>query len=77
MERAWVLPTWDAMIVPKPFSRVLVRVARKIFVPPDADDAAMERYHAEMQAALERVTQFAESQLGWSTPSGVHESTKQ
>jgi hypothetical protein len=40
-----------------------VGVARKIFVPPDAGDDAMERYHAEMQAALERVTEFAEAQF--------------
>lgn len=63
VERAWVLKTWDALMIPKPFSRVYVRFARKIFVPPDADDAAMERYHAEMQAALERITSFAEAQF--------------
>ena len=63
VERAWVLNTWDALMIPKPFSRVYVRFARKIFVPPDADDAAMERCHAEMQAALERVTSFAEAQF--------------
>ncbi len=63
VERAWVLNTWDRLVIPKPFSPILVRVARKIFVPPDADDAAMESYHAEMQAALQRVTQFAEAQF--------------
>ena len=63
VQRAWVLNTWDKLVIPKPFSPVLVRVARKIFVPPDADDAAMEKYHAEMQAALERVTEFAEAQV--------------
>ena len=63
VERAWVLKTWDALMIPKPFSRIYVRFARKIFVPPDADDAAMEKYHAEMQAALERITEFAESQF--------------
>lgn len=63
VERAWVLKTWDALMIPKPFSRIYVRFARKIFVPPDADDAALERYHAEMQAALDRITAFAESQF--------------
>ena len=58
-----MLNTWDGLMIPKPFSRIHVCVARKIFVPPDADDAAMDRYHAEMQAALERVTAFAESQF--------------
>ena len=63
VERAWVLNTWDRLMIPRPFSRIHVCVARKIFVPADADDAAMERYHAEMQAALDRVTACAESQF--------------
>ncbi len=63
VERAWVLKTWDALMIPKPFSRVYARFARKIFVPADADDAAMERHYTDMQAALERVTSFAEAQL--------------
>jgi lysophospholipid acyltransferase (LPLAT)-like uncharacterized protein len=63
VERAWVLNTWDQLVIPKPFSRIYVRFARKIFVPPDADDAAMEQYHAEMQAALDRITNFADQQF--------------
>jgi hypothetical protein len=63
LEKAWVLKTWDAMMIPKPFSRAYIRVARKIYVAADADDAALEAVHAEMQAALERVTKFADSQF--------------
>ena len=63
VERAWVLKTWDALMIPKPFSRIYVRFARKIFVPPDADDEAVERYHLEVQAALERITASAEAQF--------------
>ena len=63
VEKPWVLKTWDTMLIPKPFSRAYVRVAKYIHVPPDADGAALDRHHAEMQAALERVTTFAESQF--------------
>ena len=63
VERGWVLKTWDATTVPKPFSRVYVRVSKHIFVPKDADDAALDRYHAQMQASLERITEFAEAQF--------------
>jgi len=63
VEKPWVLKTWDAMLMPKPFSHAYVRVAKNIFVPPDADDAALDRHHAEMQNALDRVTAFAESQV--------------
>lgn len=61
VERAWVLKTWDAMLIPKPFSRVLIQVAPKILVPADCDDAAMNRYQQEMQQNLERITTLAEA----------------
>ena len=63
MEKAWVLNSWDAMVIPKPFSRALIRVAQKIVVPPDADEAQLAAAYNEMQAALERVTAFADSQF--------------
>jgi lysophospholipid acyltransferase (LPLAT)-like uncharacterized protein len=63
VDRAWVLKSWDALMIPKPFSRIHIRVARKIFVPTEATEDRVERCHAEMQAALERVTAFAEAQF--------------
>ena len=63
MEKAWVINTWDAMMIPRPFSRALVRVARKIFVPPDASDEQLSAAHSEMQAALDRVTAYADLQF--------------
>jgi lysophospholipid acyltransferase (LPLAT)-like uncharacterized protein len=61
LEKAWTLKTWDTMMIPKPFSRAYIRVARKIFVPEDADEERLAAAHAEMQAALERVTADAEA----------------
>jgi len=60
-ERAWVLNSWDRMLVPKPFSRVFVRVGDYLLVPPDADKEALDQLHASMQANLERVQAEAES----------------
>jgi lysophospholipid acyltransferase (LPLAT)-like uncharacterized protein len=64
LDRAWVLNTWDRFVIPKPFAKVYLRGAKRIFVPPDADDATLDRCYNEMQAALERVTEFADSQAG-------------
>src|SRR5581483_6658782 len=36
IQRAWVLNSWDQFMIPKPFSRALTRVSKRIFVPPDA-----------------------------------------
>jgi len=59
----WVLNTWDQFMIPKPFSRALVRLSRKTVVPADANDAQMSDYHMQLQAALERVTKFAEENV--------------
>lgn len=63
VDRAWVLNTWDRLMIPAPFSRVLVRVGKLIPVAEDATDEDVERYTAELQAALDRVCEFAEAKV--------------
>ncbi len=63
LDSAWVLETWDEFMIPKPFSKALVRLSRKMVVPSDADDAHEHDYQAELQASLERVTAFAEENV--------------
>lgn len=60
----WVLNTWDEFMIPKPFSKALVRLSRKTLVPPNTDEAALRDYHVQLQASLERVTTFAEENVG-------------
>jgi hypothetical protein len=60
---AWILKTWDAMVIPKPFATALVRVSAKMRVPAEAGEAEMARFHAQLQTALERVTRFAEEHV--------------
>ena len=45
--------SWDAVQIPKLFTRVRVEIAAPIFVPPDADEAALEAKRGELQAALD------------------------
>jgi lysophospholipid acyltransferase (LPLAT)-like uncharacterized protein len=63
VDRAWVLNTWDRLMIPMPFSRVLVRVGKLIPVPEDASDEDIERNTGELQAALDRVCEFAEANV--------------
>jgi lysophospholipid acyltransferase (LPLAT)-like uncharacterized protein len=63
LEKAWTLKTWDALMIPKPFSKALVRASVKMRVPPGANDAEMAQFHGQLQSALERVTQFAEENV--------------
>jgi lysophospholipid acyltransferase (LPLAT)-like uncharacterized protein len=63
VDRAWVLNTWDKLMVPKPFSRVLLRFGKLIPVPHGASEEEMVRYSDELQSALDRVVQFAEENV--------------
>jgi lysophospholipid acyltransferase (LPLAT)-like uncharacterized protein len=63
VDRAWVLNSWDRMMIPMPFSRVLLRFGKLIRVPANANYEDVERYTAELQASLDRVCEFAEANL--------------
>ena len=60
---AWVLKTWDKLMIPKPFSRALMRVGRVIPVPLDADDAQREQALQQLQALLDCCERFAEANV--------------
>ena len=59
----WVLNTWDRLMIPKPFSRGLVRVSCLIPVPEDADEAQMQRAQDELQATLDQARIFTEENV--------------
>jgi lysophospholipid acyltransferase (LPLAT)-like uncharacterized protein len=63
VDRAWVLNTWDRLIIPKPFSRVLMRIGKLIPVPPDTSDEDLGRYEQELQDSLDRIREFAEENV--------------
>jgi lysophospholipid acyltransferase (LPLAT)-like uncharacterized protein len=56
--------SWDLFQVPYPFSRAVMIVAPAIRVPTSADSDMMKSKQDEMQAALERVRDVADSWFG-------------
>ena len=63
VDKAWVLNSWDRMMIPRPFSRVLLRFGKMIPVPAGASDEDVERCTAELQTALDRVCEFSEAHV--------------
>lgn len=51
-DRAWWFEGWDRFLVPKPFSRVLVKYGEPFFVPHDADAAELDRRAAALSSVL-------------------------
>jgi lysophospholipid acyltransferase (LPLAT)-like uncharacterized protein len=54
--RAYAAPSWDRLQIPFPFTRVRVRIAPPIYVPADADEAALARKRDELQRALDSLS---------------------
>jgi len=63
VERAWILNSWDQMIIPKPFSKAAIYASGPIHVPADASDEQMAALHQQMQETLERCRRGAEEFL--------------
>lgn len=60
-ERAWVLRSWDGLLVPKPFSRVVMAWGRPVAAP--GSDDSDEEARLEAEATLERLRALAESHI--------------
>jgi lysophospholipid acyltransferase (LPLAT)-like uncharacterized protein len=63
VENAWVLNSWDRLIIPKPFSRACAYFSSPMNVPSDATEEEMERLHQQMQSTLERCREEAERRI--------------
>lgn len=58
---AWRLNSWDGFIIPKPFSRVVLRMSAPLQLPPSASDSEVEPFHAQLQRQLDAAREFAET----------------
>jgi len=63
LENPWTLRSWDAFMIPRPFSRAHLRISAPIMVPQHADGEEMNRCHAKLQQALDRTRVFADAQV--------------
>jgi len=63
IDRAWTLRTWDRLLVPKPFSRALMRVGSLIPVPADMPSEQLDHYNGLLQTSLDRVKAYAEENV--------------
>jgi lysophospholipid acyltransferase (LPLAT)-like uncharacterized protein len=63
IEKAWVLNTWDRLMIPKPFTKALMHVGTLIPVPEDIGSEDLEHYNGLLQSSLDRVKAFAEANV--------------
>jgi len=65
----WNLNTWDRMIIPKPFSPVLLIYGEPLYVARDLDRQGLEEKRRELECIMRRNHQRAESY--WKKGSGA------
>lgn len=56
-----VLASWDAFLLPLPFSRVVVVYGEPIYVPVDASPIDLEAKRLEVETCLRRITETADN----------------
>lgn len=56
-DNAWWFEGWDRFLVPRPFARIRLAYGAPLFVPPEADEAEVERLASELEQRLDRLTE--------------------
>lgn len=62
--RYWTLATWDRLMIPKPFSKVVVVYGEPVYVARDCGEEEMERKRVEMETSLLSITKVADNYFG-------------
>lgn len=63
-EKYWTLRSWDKMVIPKPFSRVVAMKGDPIFVRSDASRDYIESKRAELEAGIDSLLDRCHTLLG-------------
>jgi lysophospholipid acyltransferase (LPLAT)-like uncharacterized protein len=49
---SWTMKSWDRTQIPKPFSTVAMAIGEPLYVPRDADAAALEEWRKRLHQSL-------------------------
>jgi lysophospholipid acyltransferase (LPLAT)-like uncharacterized protein len=49
---SWTMRSWDRTQIPKPFTTVAIAIDEPLYVPRDADEAALEAWRQKLQQSL-------------------------
>jgi lysophospholipid acyltransferase (LPLAT)-like uncharacterized protein len=68
LDRAWVTRSWDRFLIPKPFSRILIRWDDPIFVPRTLDPESFEAARLNLENRLALGHSADDLNWGWGKP---------
>jgi hypothetical protein len=65
VDRAWVLRSWDRLLIPKPFSTVVVRWGSPIPIPGELETDAFETLRLEIEKRMWETQAEEDRKSGW------------
>ena len=65
-EHRWVFNSWDRFMVPKPFSRVIIRFGQAIEVPKELDESGFNAVQEKVEKRLKDL--YKDTDQIWSSP---------
>ncbi len=68
-QNPWVFNSWDRFMVPKPFSRVIIRFGKAIHVPEKMDEATFEQTRQLVEASLKSL--YDDTDDIWESPERI------
>jgi lysophospholipid acyltransferase (LPLAT)-like uncharacterized protein len=70
-QKKWVFNSWDRFMVPKPFSRVIIRFGEPIYVPSELNDDQFEKKRILVEQKMKAL--YEDTDLIWTNPSRIKE----
>ncbi len=70
-QKKWVFNSWDRFMVPKPFSRVIIRFGEAINVPPELSEDEFEKNRIFVEQKMKEL--YEDTDLIWTNPSRIKE----
>ena len=70
-QKKWVFNSWDKFIVPKPFSRVIIRFGEAIYVPPNLNEDEFEKKRLLVEQTMKGL--YDDTDLIWTHPAKMRE----
>ena len=68
-EKRWVFNSWDRFMVPKPFSRVIIRFGAPIEVPAELDDEGFTALQARIEGEMDLL--YKDTDAVWKSPERI------
>ena len=67
-DRCWILNSWDRLMIPKPFARIVFHYGEPVRVPESANGEEIERYRRTLEDILNQGCKWCDEQLGNERP---------